>query len=76
MQPDVVLMDVVMPGVDGIEVTSSLRAMCVKCPVIILTMYDNATMRARAQVAGAVGFLGKSEGMKNFLGAIRQAAKL
>lgn len=72
--PDVVLMDVEMPEMDGIEVTAVLRRVIPHSAVVILSIYDDAQTRGRAQAAGAVAFVEKRGATENLLTAIRQAS--
>ncbi len=74
LHPDVVLMDISMPAADGIAATAALRASVPHCAVVLLSLHDDATTRARAQVAGAATLVGKQEGVKALLTAIREAA--
>jgi DNA-binding NarL/FixJ family response regulator len=73
--PDVALIDVEMPEMDGIETTIALRRMLPHCAVVILSIHDDAQTRAQAQAAGAIAFVGKRGGADTFVGAIRQAAE-
>ena len=73
LHPDVVLMDISMPAADGIAATAALRASVPHCAVVLLSLHDDATTRARAQAAGAVTLVGKQEGVKPLLAAIREA---
>ena len=73
LQPDVVLMDISMPTTDGIAATAALRASVPQSAVVLLSLHDDATMRARAQAAGAVTLVGKQDGVKALLAAIRRA---
>ncbi len=60
LKPDVVIMDIEMPGMDGIEATALLVAMLPQVAVIILTMHGTSDKRARAFAAGARAFVEKS----------------
>lgn len=74
VQPDVVLMDLYMPVLDGIEATAALRDAGASCAVVMLTMQDDAATRARAHAAGAIGFVSKHQIEGELAGAIRAAA--
>lgn len=71
LRPDVVIMDVRMPGMDGIEATALLVAMLPRCSVIILTIRGTADARARAVAAGAGAFVEKGR-PEELVDAIRQ----
>jgi YesN/AraC family two-component response regulator len=74
LSPDVVLMDVEMPVMNGIQTTAVLRRLLPQCAVIILSIYGDAHTRARAQAAGAVEWVEKQGDTKKLLSAIRNAA--
>jgi len=61
LRPDVVIMDIEMPGMDGIEATALLVAMLPQIAVIVLTMYGTSDKRARALAAGARAFVEKNQ---------------
>ena len=73
--PDVVLMDVEMPEMDGIEATTALRMADSPSAVVILSIHDDTHTRVRAQSAGAVAFVEKRGATDSLLAAIRQAAQ-
>ncbi len=75
LAPDVVLMDVEMPEMDGIEATAALRLAVSQSAVVILSIHDDAQTRGRAQAAGAVAFVEKRGATDSLLAAIRQAAR-
>jgi CheY-like chemotaxis protein len=56
-QPDCVLLDVQMPGMNGIEAQASIRRARGAMPIIFITAHDDRVVRAQALAAGAVAFL-------------------
>ncbi len=74
LQPDVVLMDLRMPGVDGVSATATLTAQAPLVHVVILTTYDTDTDIVRAVEAGAVGYLLKNSTREDLATAVRSAA--
>ncbi len=73
-QPDVVLMDLSMPGVDGIEGTARLRDAGESARVVVLTSFVEHDRVTAALAAGAVGYLLKDSDPRDVLEAIRSAA--
>ncbi|MDR6863031.1 response regulator transcription factor [Phycicoccus sp. 3266] len=74
-RPDVVLMDLRMPGVDGAEATARLRADEDGPAVLVLTTYDTDADIVRAVEAGATGYLLKDAPRDTLADAIRRAAR-
>lgn len=72
-QPDVVLMDLIMPGMDGATATKAIRQACPQVQVIALTSFKEQDLVQAALKAGAIGYLLKNISGEELAGAIRAA---
>lgn len=72
-RPDVVLMDINLPGLSGIECTAQLKAHTPEVQVVMLTVYDDEEMIFDALRAGASGYLLKNAPVDRIIAAIREA---
>ena len=73
--PDVVLMDLQMPGIDGVAATRALRAAGVESEVLVLTSYSDSDRIVAALDAGAVGYLLKDADPEDVLTGVRAVAR-
>ena len=73
LRPDVIVTDVSMPGLSGLDVLTRLKAEHVESKVIVLTMHHDGELATRAMRAGASGFLLKQSAGEDLLTAIHQA---
>jgi DNA-binding NarL/FixJ family response regulator len=74
LRPDVILMDLSMPGLDGVEATRRIVAGNPEACVVVLTSFSDSRRILDALEAGASGYLLKHAGPDELLGAIRAAA--
>jgi DNA-binding NarL/FixJ family response regulator len=72
LAPDVVVMDILMPVMNGIEATSRLAAKCPATKVLVLSMYDDDEHVQRLLAAGAAGFVLKQASSDELVRAIRE----
>jgi DNA-binding NarL/FixJ family response regulator len=72
--PDEVLMDVDIPGIDGIEATRRIRAASPGTRVVVLTAMQNPSLIISAMAAGARGYLSKTRAADDLMDVVRRAA--
>lgn len=72
LKPDLVIVDLSLPGANGIELIKNIRAEFAKLPVLILSMHDESLYAVRALRAGAQGYVMKQEALENVIVAIRE----
>ena len=70
--PDVAVVDISMPDLDGLEVTARLLTLYPKLPILILTMHEEAQYVVRAFEAGAMGYITKKSAPEQLVTAIRK----
>jgi two-component system nitrate/nitrite response regulator NarL len=75
LQPDVILVDLDMPGLNGLETISRLRIILPRTTFIVLTLLDVSSYRSAALAAGAHDFISKSTLSRDLLPGIHRAAE-
>lgn len=75
LQPDVILMDISMPQMDGVTATQEISRMQPHAKILILTTHDEAEYLVDAMQQGAVGYLLKNTPPEDFIQSIQQAHK-
>src|SRR5262249_10431205 len=75
MQPDLALLDMRMPEMDGLAATRAIRAECPGTSVVIITMHENRDYFFEALKAGASGYLLKDASRREVVGAVRKVLR-
>lgn len=70
-QPDVIVMDITMPGMDGLEATRRLKAIFPECHILALTVHEDKQYLFEMLAAGASGYITKQAAADELLAAIR-----
>lgn len=70
LRPDLVVMDITMPGINGLEASSRLRKLGMSCPILIFTMHDSERLVADVRRSGAQGYVLKSQAGRDLVRAI------
>lgn len=73
--PDLVLLDIAMPGMNGLEVAQLLKEFLQPPQVVFLSMHDSEVYRAAARELGALGYVGKGDFVANLMPIIDLLAK-
>lgn len=71
-KPDVAVIDISMPGMDGLEVLTRLKSYCPDIPVLILTMHDEEQYVVKAVEAGAMGYVTKQSAPEQLVEAVKK----
>ena len=75
LRPDIILLDLRMGGMDGVEATTQILRKVPACKVVIVTTYEDDSDILRAVEAGAAGYLLKGSSRQELIGAVQTAAR-
>jgi DNA-binding NarL/FixJ family response regulator len=70
LSPDIVILDMSMPGMDGLEVARRIRNLNLQSRVVMFSMYESDALVREARRAGAHGYVRKSEAGRDLISAI------
>jgi len=73
--PDVIVMDITMPGMDGLEATRRIKSLCPDCRVLALTVHEDKQYFFEMLAAGASGYITKQAAADELVSAIRVVAQ-
>jgi DNA-binding NarL/FixJ family response regulator len=71
LKPDLILMDITLPGKSGLELLKDIRVACPHAPILVLSMHDESLYAERALRAGAGGYITKQQPPQALIAAIR-----
>lgn len=74
LRPDIVVMDVTMPRMDGVEATLAIKQACPEVAVLVLTVHENKNQIQRVLQAGASGYIVKRSAAEELIQALRAVA--
>jgi len=74
-KPDIILMDITMPVMDGLEATRKLHSISPDCKVLVLTVHDDKQFFMQMLAAGASGYITKQAAADDLMGAIKTVAQ-
>lgn len=75
LQPDLALLDIRMPEMDGLAATRAIKQICPRTRIVIVTMHENPDYLAEALKAGVVGYVLKDSTRRTFVAAVRQVLR-
>jgi DNA-binding NarL/FixJ family response regulator len=70
LKPDVIVLDITMPGLSGLEATERIVRLDTGCRIVIFTMHESSSLDGEVRRTGAHGFVLKSEASRNLITAI------
>lgn len=73
LHPDVIVLDISMPGMSGLEVAARLRDSGSTVPIVFLTVHDNEELVRAAQEAGGIGYVAKTQLPSDLVVAVNEA---
>jgi DNA-binding NarL/FixJ family response regulator len=70
LKPDLLILDITMPGISGLEASQRIRKLGIRVPVLIFTTHDSERLSVEVQRVGAQGYVLKSQAARNLVLAI------
>jgi DNA-binding NarL/FixJ family response regulator len=75
LNPDVILLDVTMPNMNGLEACRKIHARAPQCEILVITQHDSRQMLREAMSCGARGYIVKSNAARDLLAAVDAVSK-